>query len=40
MNDEYYNNGYLEYEIHKVVNEYNGIGDSNGVKVPKKYLSK
>jgi len=79
MNDAYYNNGYIEYEINKVVNEYNGIanvfqtfygkdsenreekginsyqlvyfnhrwwianllwtGDSNGVKVPKKYLS-
>lgn len=78
MDDEYYNKGFLEYEISKVVNEYNGIanvfqsfyakdsenveerginsyqliyvknrwwianmvwtGDSNGVKVPKKYL--
>jgi len=25
MNDDYYNNGYLEYEISKVVNEYNRI---------------
>jgi len=78
MHDPYYDQGYLEYEISKVVNEYNGIasvfqsfygkdsenveekginsyqlvyfnnrwwianliwtGDSNGVKVPKKYL--
>ena len=78
MHDQYYDDGYLEYEISKVVNEYNGIanvfqtyygkdsenreekginsyqlvyfnhrwwianvvwvGDSNGVKVPKKYL--
>jgi len=78
MNDPYYDQGFLEYEISKVVNEYNGIanvfqsfqgkdaenhkekginsyqlvylndrwwianilwtGDSNGVKVPKKYL--
>jgi hypothetical protein len=27
MNDDYYNNGYLEYEISKVVNEYNGIAN-------------
>jgi hypothetical protein len=80
MHDQYYDDGYLEYEISKVVNEYNGIanvfqsfygkdsenkeekginsyqlvyftnrwwianlvwtGDSNGVKVPNKYLSK
>jgi hypothetical protein len=79
LHDQYYEKGYLEYEISKVVNEYNGIanvfqsfygkdsenieekginsyqlvyfnnrwwianliwtGDSNGVKVPKKYLS-
>lgn len=78
MKDEYYTRGFVEYEISKVVNEYNGIanvfqsfyvkdsenieekginsyqliyvnnrwwivnmvwtGDSNGVKVPKKYL--
>jgi len=78
MHDPYYDNGYLEYEISKTVNEYNGIanvfqtfhgkdsegreetginsyqlvyfnkrwwianliwtGDSNGVRVPKKYL--
>ena len=78
MHDQYYDQGFLEYEINKVVNEYNGIanvfqtfygkdsenieekginsyqlvyfdnrwwianliwtGDSNGVKVPKKYL--
>ena len=80
MHDPYYDRGYLEYEISKVVDEYNGIanvfqsfygkdsekkeekginsyqlvyfngrwwianliwtGDSNGVKVPEKYLSK
>jgi hypothetical protein len=78
MHDPYYEQGYLEYETGKVVNEYNGIanvfqsfygkdsenveerginsyqlvyfdnrwwianliwtGDSNGVKIPKKYL--
>jgi hypothetical protein len=27
MDDEYYQNGYLEYEISKVVNEYNGIAN-------------
>ena len=27
MDDEYYNNGYLEYEISKIVNEYNGIAN-------------
>jgi hypothetical protein len=80
MHDQYYDQGYLEYEINKVVEEYNGIanvfqsfygkdsenkeekginsyqlvyfrsrwwianlvwtGDSNGVKVPEKYLGK
>jgi hypothetical protein len=80
MNDTYYDKGFLEYEISKVVDEYNGIahvfqsfyakdsenheergitsyqlvyfknrwwianivwtGDSNGVKVPEKYLKK
>jgi hypothetical protein len=27
MNDDYYNNGFVEYEISKVVNEYNGIAN-------------
>ncbi len=27
MNDDYYNNGYLEFEISKIVNEYNGIAN-------------
>jgi hypothetical protein len=80
MHDEYYEQGYLEYEIGKTVDEYNGIanvfqsfygkdsenkeerginsyqlvyfekrwwivsllwtGDTNGVKIPKKYLRK
>lgn len=80
LDDEYYSNGFVEYETGKVVNEYNGIanvfqsfyatdsenteerginsyqliyannrwwianivwtGDSNGVKVPKKYFGK
>ncbi len=80
MHDEYYEQGYLEYETGKTINEYNGIanvfqsfyakdsenkeerginsyqlvyfekrwwivsllwtGDTNGVKIPKKYLRK
>jgi len=80
LHDEYYEQGYLEYEIGKTVDEYNGIanvfqsfygkdsenkeerginsyqlvyfekrwwivsllwtGDTNGVKIPKKYLRK
>lgn len=80
MDDPYYDQGFLEYEISKVIDEYNGIahvfqsyhakdsenheekgitsyqlvyfndrwwianivwtGDSNGVKVPEKYLDK
>jgi len=80
MHDEYYEQGYLEYEIGKTLNEYNGIanvfqsfyakdsenkeerginsyqlvyfekrwwivsllwtGDTNGAKIPKKYLRK
>ena len=80
MHDEYYEQGYLEYETGKTIDEYNGIanvfqsfygkdsenkeerginsyqlvyfekrwwianllwtGDTNGVKVPKKYLYK
>ena len=27
MHDAYYDNGYLEFEINKVVNEYNGIAN-------------
>jgi len=80
MHDEYYEQGYLEYEIGKTIDEYNGIanvfqsfygkdsenreerginsyqlvyfkkrwwvanllwtGDTNGVKIPEKYLDK